>query len=79
MGDTRAIHCSDDSIYPDASTYKVNQFLTGDLRVPSNLSWGAGEHIVRMLPSRADFKLMIAVQGEILGSTCHEDLVDHAP
>ncbi|KAK0221413.1 cytochrome P450 [Armillaria fumosa] len=46
FGDTRAIHI-DDSIYPDAATYKVDRFLMGKGKSPHTLTWGSGEHICK--------------------------------
>ncbi|KAK0504427.1 cytochrome P450 [Armillaria luteobubalina] len=46
FGDTRAIHI-DNSIYPDAATYKVDRFLMGKGKVPNTLTWGSGEHICK--------------------------------
>ncbi|KAK0445804.1 cytochrome P450 [Armillaria borealis] len=46
FGDTRAIHV-DNSIYPDAATYKVDRFLVGKGKAPNTLTWGSGEHICK--------------------------------
>ncbi len=43
FGDTRAIHV-DNSIYPDAATYKVDRFLVGKGKAPEHShlgKWGA--------------------------------------
>ncbi|KAG7445528.1 cytochrome P450 [Guyanagaster necrorhizus] len=46
FGDTRAIHV-DNSVYPDAATYRVDRFLAGTEKAPNTLTWGSGEHICK--------------------------------
>ncbi|KAK0457433.1 cytochrome P450 [Desarmillaria tabescens] len=64
FGDTRAIHV-DDSVYPDAATYKVDRFLAGG-RAPNTLTWGSGEHIVRLLSATEILSETLQCKGRFL-------------